>query len=244
MNSLVPRQPIEAERLGEVREYYDCVYHRNVAVGSEVSPHLRRLARRFQPWKGKRLLDVGCGNGTWLRAAADLGAVPTGVDISQVALDACRQALPSAELYCEPAEELPFSESEFDFVSCLGALEHVLKPQVALREMIRVAKPDAPFLFLVPNAGFLSRKLGFYSGTEQAAVCEEWRSLPGWQDLFESVGLRVLRRWKDLHVLSPSWILRESWYRWPLRAGQALALTLWPLSWQYQVYHLCALRRP
>jgi len=227
-----------------IRDYYDRVYHRDAAIEARVSHHLRRLARHFQPWQGKRLLDVGCGSGTWLRAAADLGAVPTGVDISQVGLDACQQALPSAELHCSPAESLPLTEGQFDFVSCLETLEHFLEPQVALREMIRVAKPRALFLLLVPNAGFLTRRLCFYSGTQQATVREEVRSLQCWQELFEYVGLRVCRRWRDLHVLSPWWICRGPWSGWPLRAAQALALPLWPLSWQYQVYYLCAVRRP
>jgi ubiquinone/menaquinone biosynthesis C-methylase UbiE len=234
----------EKERLlrGAIRDYYDRVYHRDGGVEAEISHHLRRLAWHFQPWRGKRLLDVGCGSGTWLRAAADLGAVPAGVDISQVALDACKRTLPSADLHCGPAESLPFTEAEFDFVSCLGAIEHFLNPQAALCEMIRVAKPGALFLLLVPNAGFLSRRLGFYSGTQQADVREEMRSLQGWQELFESVGLRVCRCWRDLHVLSPSWICRGPWYGWPLRAGQALALPLWPLSWQYQIYYLCVVK--
>src|SRR5262249_47673137 len=188
----------EKERLsrGEIRDYYDRVYHCGAGVEAKISPHLRRLAWHFQPWHGKRLLDVGCGSGTWLSAAADLGAVPAGVDISQVALEACKRALPSAELHCGPAESLPFTECEFDFISCLGAIEHFLNPQAVLREMVRVAKPNAVFLLLVPNADFLPRRLGMYSGTEQIAVHEEIRSLPGWQMLFDSVGLQVHRRWK------------------------------------------------
>jgi ubiquinone/menaquinone biosynthesis C-methylase UbiE len=226
-----------------VREYYDYIYYENVTVRGEVPNHYRRLARRFRPWQGRRLLDVGCGTGVWLRAATALGALPAGVDISQVALDACRRDLPAAELHCGPAESLPFSEREFDFISCLGALEHFVEPHAALREMIRVAKPGALFLLLVPNAGFLTRRLGFYSGTQQAGVREEVRSLQGWQELFESVGLRVCRRWRDLHVLSPSWIFRGPWHGWPLRAGQSLALPFWPLSWQYQIYHVCAVKK-
>ena len=222
-----------------IREYYDRVYHRNSEVEPKIPNHSRRLAQRFEPWQGKRLLDIGCGTGAWLRAASSLGARPAGVDISQVALDACRRFLPQAELHCGPAEELPFGDGEFDFVSCLGALEHFIDAEKALQEMIRVAKPTADFLLLVPNANFLPRRLGLYSGTEQAEVREEVRSLEGWQRLFESTGLHVNQRWRDLHVLSRSWIAHGPWYGWPLRGAQALALPLWPISWQYQVYHHC-----
>jgi 2-polyprenyl-3-methyl-5-hydroxy-6-metoxy-1,4-benzoquinol methylase len=229
--------------LATLRDYYDEIYHRRAHADKKIPNHYLKLARHFEPWKGKALLDVACGTGLWLRAAAQSGAIATGVDISQKALDVCRQNLPQAELHCGPAEQLPFGNEQFDLVSCLGALEHFLDPLAALREMVRVAKPSAVFLLLVPNSEFLPLRLGLYSGTQQADVREEVRSLSEWTKLFDSAGLRVGYRWKDLHVLSPSWILRGPWYHWPIRAGQALALPLWPLSWQYQVYHLCCLKK-
>lgn len=221
-----------------LRDFYDQVYYANAGAAPPPA-HLRRLARKFLPWQNLRLLDVACGTGQWLSAAAALGARPAGVDISQRALDVCRGALPQAELHCGAAERLPFADGCFDAISCLGALEHFLDPAAALREMVRVAKPSAIFILLVPNSDFLSARLGLYKGTHQADVREETRTLSEWRALFDSAGLRVERRWRDLHVLSPSWILRGPWYGWPLRAAQAMALPLWPLSWQYQVYHLC-----
>jgi SAM-dependent methyltransferase len=224
-----------------IREFYDSVYYRDADKTPAVSRHLRRLAKKLGPWTGQRVLDVACGTGGWLAATAALGATPAGIDISQKSLDVCRRALPDAKLYCGSAERMPFGDREFDFVSCLGALEHFLDPYAALREMVRVAKPNAPLLFLVPNSDFLPRRLGLYSGTQQADVREDVRSLPEWEVLFESAGFVVRHRWRDLHVLSASWIFRGRWFGWPLRAAQALALPLWPLSWQYQVYYLCTL---
>jgi SAM-dependent methyltransferase len=224
-----------------ISDFYDRVYYRN-GIGTKAPTfHLSRLARRFEPWAGRRTLDVACGRGGWLQAVAARGAIVSGIDISQVALDVCASVLPEAEIHCGPAEHLPFADRQFDFISCLGALEHFLDPETSLREMVRVAKPDASFLLLVPNADFLPSRLGLYSGTLQASVKEEARSLLGWQQLFESAGLRVQARWKDLHILSPAWIFRGRCYEWPLRAVQALALPFWPLKWQYQIYYLCVL---
>ena len=241
----VERKPQSGERRFEfasIQDYYDNVYYGG-AVSREIPAHYRRLARRFQPWPGKTVLDVACGVGLWLRAAADLGAIPAGIDISPVALDVCKASLPTAELLCAPAERLPFADGRFDFISCLGALEHFLESETALREMIRVAKPNAMFLLLVPNSGFLTRRLGLFAGTRQVEVREEVRSLEKWQRLFESVGLRIEKRWRDLHVVSWSWIMRGPKHLRPMRAAQALALPFWPLSWQYQVYHLCTPKR-
>jgi ubiquinone/menaquinone biosynthesis C-methylase UbiE len=236
--------PLEPKTLldhATVRDYYDREYYGKANSPDRISNHYRRLARRFQPWRGKRLLDIGCGTGAWLTAATQLGAESAGIDISRVAIDACRRRLPHAELHCGPAERLPFADRQFDFISCLGSLEHFISPETALREMVRVAKSDSTLLILVPNAGFVLRRLGLYSGTQQAELREEVRSLQEWQKMFGSAGLEVVRRWRDLHVLSWSWIFRGAWYVWPLRSVQALALPLWPLSWQYQVYHHCAL---
>jgi SAM-dependent methyltransferase len=226
----------------EIRRFYDGVYYQNLHLTRNVSKHLHRLAVTLAPWEGKQLLDVGCGAGQWLIAAANLGAIPAGIDISQVAIDACRKILPQSELYCRPAEDLPFEDCRFDVISCLGSLEHFLEPEKALREMVRVAKPSARLLILVPNAGFLTRRLGLYSGTQQKEIREDVRTLAAWECLFESAGLRVVARWKDLHVISTSWIFRGRWFTWPFRTAQALALSLWPLSWQYQVFHLCKIR--
>lgn len=225
-----------------IREFYDQVYYADASARSSIPAHYRRLARKLEPWKDKRLLDVACGTGQWLGAAATLGAIPAGIDISQKALDVCRKALPGADLHCSSAEQLPFAAGSFDVISCLGALEHFLDAEAALREMVRVAKPNAIFILLVPNSGFLPLRLGFYSGTQQTDVREDIRALSEWGKLFENTGLRVRHRWRDLHVLSPSWIVRGSWYAWPVRAAQALALPLWPLAWQYQVYHLCTMK--
>jgi len=223
----------------EVRSYYDNIYYKGIPVGQKVSLHLRRLAVSLGPWAGRELLDVGWGVGNWLTAAAACGARPVGVDLSGSAIELCRKQLPHAELECSPAETLPFENNRFDVVSCLGSLEHFLDPEAALREMVRVAKPTAIFLLLVPNADFLTRRLGLYGGTEQAAVYEDVRTLGSWEALFHSVGLHVTRRWRDLHILSWAWVSQGNWHLWPVRAAQALVLPFWPLSWQYQVYYLC-----
>jgi ubiquinone/menaquinone biosynthesis C-methylase UbiE len=185
------------------------------------------------------LLDVGCGAGKWLFAAIKRGTYPVGVDLSQKAIAICKKTLPWGGVCLGAAEALPFHDKQFHVVSCLGSLEHFLDSESALEEIVRVARDDAIFLLLVPNTDFLTRRLGLYGGTDQSAVREQVRTLTQWQELFEASGLKVIQRWRDLHVLSWSWIANEKWYHIPVRAVQAIALLFWPLSWQYQVYHLC-----
>jgi len=222
-----------------IRQYYDDVYYRSASGHGAASRHLRRLARRIGVRSGERVLDVGCGLGEWLLAARECGAVPAGIDLSGKAIAVCRERMPEGQFAAGPAEILPFPDQSFDVVTCLGSLEHFLQPENALREMVRVGRPHARYVLLVPNADFMTRRLGLYRGTEQRAVREQARTLKAWGDLFRAAGLEVRARWADLHVLSWGWITRRGIWRAPLRAAQALALVAWPLGWQYQVYHLC-----
>jgi ubiquinone/menaquinone biosynthesis C-methylase UbiE len=230
------QQSIEPEK---IRNFYNKVYYKGASPNKKILLHFKRLVSKLPIGKGCRVLDVACGTGQWLLAVHDAGCHTAGIDISSKAIEICKINLPDGEFYTGQAETLPFEDKRFNLVSCLGALEHFLDPSHALKEMVRTATDDAYFLLLVPNAGFLTRRLGLFEGTAQFDIKEEWQTLDAWKQLFEESGLQIEKRWKDLHILSWSWIRSRNWYHVPLRALQAIALIFWPLSWQYQVYHLC-----
>jgi len=227
------------DELSEIKSFYDDVYYADADKPMQASAHLKRLARKVDVRSGNEVLDVACGLGEWLSVCSEAGALVCGVDLSERAIAACEKHMPDGEFHAMPAEKLPFESSRFDLVSCLGSLEHFVEPVISLQEMVRVANDDAKFLILVPNADFLTRKLGLFGGTYQKDAKEVVRTIEEWQGLFEQAGLRVTRKWKDLHILSWGWILMNGWRRAPFRILQAVALPLWPLRWQYQVYHLC-----
>lgn len=235
------RDPLSVEHETDaIRRFYDEEYYANDLASAPLPWHCRSVARRLGDMRGREVLDVACGTGGWLRYFHRLGAKGiAGIDLSHKAIEAGRKASPDAEFHCGSAEVLPFSDDRFDLVTCMGSLEHFQDKVGALREMLRVARKDATFVLLVPNAGFLTRRLGLYKGTAQSAVREDVLSLDQWAAIFDEAGLRVSARWRDLHPLSFSWICTGRPWHWPLRALQALALCFWPVSWQYQVYHVC-----
>lgn len=234
------KQPVNG--IDEVQRFYNSVYYKNAKANKKQSSHLSRLASKMRIQAGIDVLDVACGKGEWLLAVRERGGNIAGIDLSFKAINICKTILPDGEFYIGTAETLPFEDKRFHIVSCLGAIEHFLDPQAALKEMVRIARDDATFLLLVPNKDFLTRKLGFFGGTAQADIREEVRTLQEWKELFEEAGLQIEKRWKDLHVLSWTWITNRRWYHIPIRAAQAFTLLFWPLSWQYQVYHLCTKR--
>ena len=222
----------------ESRAFYDGHYHAGATLVSDVSRHLRRLAHGVCPESRRPVLDVACGSGEWLAAVAETGCEAVGIDIASRAIRVAADRVAGGSFVEGVADALPFRDATFDLVTCLGALEHFADKDAALAEIRRVSRPGAKSLVLVPNAGFLTRRMGLFHGTEQTAVREDVLSLEAWQQLFERNGFIVEARWRDLHVLSKTWLLRRGWRHLPFRLLQALMLAVWPLRWQYQVYHL------
>ncbi len=93
------------------------------------------------PRAGERLLDIGCGSGDHLCLFRKKGCDVTGIDRSSTLLDLARQRLANrAELRQGPAEDLPFSDNEFDIVTLINSLEFTDDPGLAIAEAIRVCR--------------------------------------------------------------------------------------------------------
>lgn len=231
--------PQDRDPHAAIRDFYDGTYYAGAHADHPPNWHLARVARRLGTLEGRQVLDIACGTGDWLTLLAARGGRVHGIDLSARAVEIARTRLPGADLREGVAEHLPFDDARFDVVTCLGSLEHFLDQPRALAEMRRVARPRARVLILVPNAGFLTRRLGLSRGTWQSDVRETVRSLDEWDRMLRDAGLEPRARWRDLHVLDVRWIRSGPPLTWPLRLAQALALPLWPMAWQYQVYFDC-----
>jgi len=93
--------------------------------------------------KGKRVLDVGCGAGRFAEIALQSGAAVVGVDYSS-AIHAAHSNLshfPHFEAVQGSVYELPFAAGSFDYVYCLGVLQHTPHPAGAFAQLARQLKP-------------------------------------------------------------------------------------------------------
>jgi SAM-dependent methyltransferase len=109
----------------------------------------------FSGFAGKRLLEVGCGIGTDLVRFARGGAVCTGIDLSQTAIDLARRNLSvngvTADLQVGNGEALPFPDASFDVVYGHGVVQYTADPAQLVRECHRVVRPGGRGIFMVYN---------------------------------------------------------------------------------------------
>lgn len=95
------------------------------------------------------ILDVGCGPGYVSAAAAERGAIPTGLDFSQEMIAIAQKMFPQIEFREGDAQNLPFADASFDRVLANFALLHVANPERAGAEACRVLQPGGKFGFTV-----------------------------------------------------------------------------------------------
>jgi ubiquinone/menaquinone biosynthesis C-methylase UbiE len=124
----------------------------------------------LEPAEGDVLLDVGCGTGAAVRAAAEVVERAVGVDLSPKMLAAARRraaGLPGVEFVEGDSENLPFADGEFSAVLCTASLHHYPHPEAAAREIARVLRPGGRVVIgdgtsdavVMKVADFLCRKL-------------------------------------------------------------------------------------
>jgi SAM-dependent methyltransferase len=98
---------------------------------------------------GQRVLDIGCGAGSFLRLVAERGGVPHGLDASEALIAFTRTRLPDADLRVGEMEDLPWDDDTFDLVTGFNAFFFANDMVAALREAGRVAKAGAPVVIQV-----------------------------------------------------------------------------------------------
>ena len=184
---------------------------------------------------GGRLLDISCGTGSLLAAARERGVEAVGIDLSDAAVRLAKRAAPSAEVVVGAGEALAFEDDCFDYVTCLGSLEHFLDMGQGLEEMKRVAQSAARFFIMVPNQDFIGWKVMGHQGTAQQDINEHLLPLSDWRRLFEQHGLSVRRvvpdRWHAIRWRSGDGGSAARFVTGPVLE---VAWRLVPLRWQYQ----------
>ena len=160
----------ESATLGEIREFWEKnpvasagishepgteeFYRAFEEAREEVEPAwLRDRVYGFSDYAGKRVLDIGCGNGYVLSKYARGGARVWGIDLTRKSVELSRKRFflegLGGHFLTSNAEELPFSDGYFDLVTSMGVLHHVPSLEKAVGEIRRVLRPGGRFLMMV-----------------------------------------------------------------------------------------------
>lgn len=143
-----PCGSVHADADEGTKEYYDAIEQRR----NELEPFLPAVAD-FAGAKGKTLLEIGVGIGTDFIRFVRAGAIATGVDLTQHAVDLVRKRVEleglSATVVQADAESLPFDDDSFERVYSWGVLHHTPDTQKAVNEAIRVLAPGGTLTMMV-----------------------------------------------------------------------------------------------
>jgi ubiquinone/menaquinone biosynthesis C-methylase UbiE len=119
--------------------------HEDFLVPAIYAQWAHRVAEIAKIDLGHHVLDVACGTGVLARAAlleAGLTGKVTGLDASEKMLESANKHSRKIEWRHGDAEALPFEENQFDRVMCQFSLMFIANRVSAIKEMLRVCKPD------------------------------------------------------------------------------------------------------
>ena len=110
----------------------------------------------FYGYRGRRILEIGCGIGTDLVRFARGGARVTGIDLAERSVDLARRnaalhGVATSGLCVGDGEVIPFSDRRFDAVYAHGVIQYAADPARLVAEARRVLKPGGEAIFMVYN---------------------------------------------------------------------------------------------
>jgi SAM-dependent methyltransferase len=170
----VAQSALSIPRLDAVRdavaEYWEnCVHDESITTHPAGSPgffreldeyhfdkqrHLLKVIP-FDAYRGRRVLDIGCGVGIDLARFARGGAIGVGVDLSASSIDLARLNFAQQQLVADftvmDAESLEFEDGTFDLVYCYDTLHYAANPAGIAHEAHRVLKPGGTAILQVYN---------------------------------------------------------------------------------------------
>jgi 2-polyprenyl-3-methyl-5-hydroxy-6-metoxy-1,4-benzoquinol methylase len=162
----------EQVEITRVREYWNArpcnIRHSTKAVGSKeyfdevearkymVEPHIPAFAE-FERWRGKRVLEIGCGLGTDTINFARHGARVTAVDLSDKSLELARARATvfglqdQIQFYAANAEELSKTVpvEAYDLIYSFGVIHHTPHPDAVLEEVRKYERPGTTVKIMV-----------------------------------------------------------------------------------------------
>ncbi len=169
--SETPKPILKVASSNQTAEFYDSLMEgkkQRGILGKDTRYNPQRILQKFSTQKyfvdvvkpllkpTDKVLDFGCGPGSFLAATAPLCATVTGVDISRNFVNTTQEtikalSIPNALAVHIQPDVLPFADESFDVVLMMDVVHHLENVSVSLTEVLRVLKPGARVLIFEPN---------------------------------------------------------------------------------------------
>lgn len=124
---------------------------KNTGEKAEIMAAVKELSGDFV---GKTMLDIGCGTGEFLKAAADAGLTVMGIDVSSTTTDYVTKKY-GFQTVTGILRAETFGQGSFDVVVLSHVIEHLQRPSELLGVIHDILKPNGLFVMCTPNADSL-----------------------------------------------------------------------------------------
>jgi len=175
--------------------------------------------------KGRRVLEIGCGMGTWTQTFAEWGCDVTAIDLTPHAVEMTRKRLELAGLKAKILEmdagDIRALADEFDFVWAWGVIHHSPHTEQIVKEICRVLKPGGEFGIMVYykysiHSMYVLLRFGLVRGE---LFSYGWQDLQGrYSEAVEHGGPPLARSWSKnglKRLLAPLIVERISFHSNP-----------------------------
>ena len=117
--------------------------------------HMMKYMKFLRKGSSLKMLDVGCGEGYYVRDAIEEGIDAHGIDISTHALENALAEVKDRITFGS-ITEIPFDDEEFDMMTAFDVIEHIHPKDTlkAVAEIRRVLKPDGIVIITTPSSNF------------------------------------------------------------------------------------------
>lgn len=181
-----------ASSLSELQDSYNTLYKEWLGQNRNIG-QAKQLLDLMNVRSGL-VLDLACGLGYLLDMAEARGATAFGLDLSRVALEESKNEASQRRVVEGNGEHLPWPDETFDYVTCLGSLEHFIHPDLGASEIARVLKPSGKAAIMLPNSHHIQAIYNVYKMggiLPELQDFERFATRVEWQSFLEEAGLLV-----------------------------------------------------
>jgi ubiquinone/menaquinone biosynthesis C-methylase UbiE len=137
--------------------------------------HLHRYALAMEFTKGKKVLDIACGEGYGTNLMAENAAEVKGVDIDIKIISKAKKKYRGNNIEFLPGSllNIPAMDKHFDIITSFETLEHISEHEKAISELKRVLHPDGILLISTPEKSAYSDITGYNNPFHQKELYKE-----------------------------------------------------------------------